>query len=588
MRQLCIITNLRFLLFLQNKLFHPKMKRIFPLLFILYFTAALQAQHTYPQDYFRSPIDFRILLSGTFGELRSNHFHTGIDIKTRGVVGASVYAAADGYVSRLKISAFGYGKTIYLTHPNGYVTVYGHLSALEDGLANYVKKTQYKRKSFEVDLHLKKDQFNYAKGDIIALSGNSGGSGGPHLHFEIREEKTQEPLNPLLFGIEVKDYIRPKIGSVRVYPIGYSPFNLDLGGWGENYRLKEGDTLGLPNDFYLGINTIDKQNDTKNNNGVFEVFLFVDSNQVYGNRQERLNFFTGRYINTFIDYAYYSKYKRRYQRSFVGKKNKLKLYTKVQNRGLIHLSDSAYHQIIYQVNDANGNVSKLQFYAFLDDSTKFDLLPLDTLKRAIFYADKENAFETENVKLTLPLDALYDSLYFHFDILEKDNKAYTPTYHLHQKEVPLHKYVKLSIKVDSFPEELKSKLLIARVEKEGFITSTTKWEGSWAKASIRSFGNYMLIADTVNPQIKRINSSKNTVLIEGSKLSFKIKDELSGIKTYKGFFNGEWVLFEYDAKNNLIFHFLEKKRIFDENTIRIEVEDRVGNSNVWERIFKNP
>ena len=518
--------------------------------------------------------------------MRSDHFHTGIDIKTRGVIGASVYAAAEGYVSRVKISAFGYGKTIYLTHPNGYVTVYGHLSALEDSLAAYVKKAQYKRKSFEVDLHLKKDQFNYAKGDIIALSGNSGGSGGSHLHFEIREEKTQEPLNPLLFGIQVKDYIRPTIRSVRVYPIGYSPFNIELGGWGENYRLKEGDTLALPEQFYLGINTIDKQNDSQNNNGVFEVALFVDSIQVYGNRQERLNFSTGRYINTFIDYGYYSKYRRRYQRAFVGKRNKLKLYTKIQNSGLIQLSDSAYHQIVYQVKDANGNMSKLKFYAFLSDSNTFDFLPVDTLKKAVFYADQENAFKVENLQLTLPSDALYDSLYFHFDILEKDNKAYTPVYHLHQKDVPLHKYVKLSIKADSLPEELKSKLLIARVEKENFITSATKWDGDWAKASIRSFGKYTLVADTITPTIKWLNSSKNTILKGGSKLSFKVKDELSGIKTYKGFFNGDWVLFEYDAKKDLIFYEVEEKRLLNENKIIIEVEDRVGNKNVWERTLK--
>jgi len=562
------------------------MKRIFILFFVFCSAFFAQAQQNYPQDYFCSPVDFRILLSGTFGELRSDHFHTGIDIKTRGAIGAPVYASADGYVSRVKISAFGYGKTIYLTHPNGYVTVYGHLSKFEDSLAAYVKRQQYKRKSFEVDLYLEKDQFKYSKGDSIALSGNSGGSGGPHLHFEIREEKTQEPLNPLLFGIQVKDYIRPTIKSIRVYPVGKKAFNLELGGWGENYRLKDGDTLGLPNDFYLGINTVDKQNDTQNKNGVYEVSLYVDSTQVYGNRQERLNFSTGRYINTFIDYTYYSEFRRRYQRAYVGEHNKLKLYTKVRNRGLIHLSDSAYHLIVYQVKDANGNVSKLKFYAFSDESSKFEAIPLDTLKNAVFYAGKENVFEVENLKLTLPSDALYDSLYFHFDSLEKGEKAYTPTYHLHQKEVPLHTYVQLRIKTESVPEILKKKVLIARVEDDNFITSTTKWEGSWANASIRSFGNYTLVADTVKPQIKRINSAKSTALKEGSKLSFKIKDELSGIKSYAGFINGEWVLFEYDAKNDLIFYKIEQKHLLKENKILIEIEDRVGNVSVWEQVLK--
>ena len=557
------------------------MKRIFILFFILLSAFFVQAQQIYPQDYFRSPIDFRMLLSGTFGELRPDHFHTGIDIKTRSVEGASVYAAADGYISRIKISAFGTGKTLYLTHSNGFVSVYGHLSAFEKSLATYAKEQQYKRKTFEVDLYLKKDQFKFAKGDIIALSGNSGSSGGPHLHFEIRDEKTQEPINPLLFGIKVKDYIRPVINSIRVYPSGKKPFNLQLAGWGENYRLKDGDTIGLPNDFYLAINTIDKQNDTKNNNGVFEVALFVDSVQVFGNRQERLNFSTGRYINTFIDYAYYSEYRRRYQRAFVGEHNKLKLYTELKNNGVIHLTDSIFHQIIYQVKDANNNVSKLKFYTFLDDSNKFEQLPTDTVKKAVFYADKENIFKAENIKLIMPTNALYDSLYFHFDVLKANKQNYAPIYQLHSKEVPLHKYIKLSIRSDSIPEKLKSKILVARIDNNNFIPSTTKWEGSWATASIRSFGNYTLIADTVKPQIRRINFSKNKVLKAGDKLSFIIKDELSGIKSYKGFFNGEWVLFEYDAKNNLIFYTVEQKRLLKKNKILIEIEDRVGNKSIW-------
>ena len=400
---------------------------------LILFSGLVFSQTDYPQNYFRSPIDFRILLSGTFGKLRSDHFHTGIDIKTRGVEGASIFAAAEGYVSRVKISAFGYGKTIYLTHPNGYVTVYGHLSSLEDSLAVYVKKQQYKRKSFEVDLYIKKDQFKYRKGDIIALSGNSGSSGGPHLHFEIRDEKVQEPLNPLLFGFEVKDYIRPTIRSIRVYPIGKKPFDLDLGGWGEKYRLKAGDTIGLPKRFYLGINTIDKQNDTKNNNGVFEVELYVDSAKVFGNRQERLNFSTGRYINTFIDYAYYSQYRRRYQRSYVGRHNKLKIYTDVNNRGLIELPEKGFHQITYLVKDANGNISKLKFYAFLEGSKEFELIPPDTIKKAIFHVDQQNTFESDKLKLSLPLNSLYDSLYFHFDVLPRENGTYAQIYRLHQK-----------------------------------------------------------------------------------------------------------------------------------------------------------
>lgn len=564
------------------------MKRISLFLIFAFFVLSLQSQNQYPQNYFRSPIDFRILLSGTFGELRPDHFHMGIDIKTNGVEGANVYAVAEGYVSRIKLSAFGYGKSIYLTHPNGYVTVYGHLSKLNDKLDAYVKEQQYKMESYEIDLYLKEGQFHFAKGEIIALSGNSGGSGGPHLHFEIRDERTQEPLNPLLFGLDVKDYIRPLINSIRIYPVGKKPFNLDLSGWGENYRLKKGDTISLPKSFYLGINTIDKQNDTPNNNGVFEVALFFDTLKIYGNRQERLNFSTGRYINTFIDYAYYSEKKTRFQKSYTGSHNNLKIYNNLINNGLIQISDSLYHQIRYQVTDANGNKSILKFYAIAASNAKFAAIPQDTIKKAVFYFDRKNSFESDNFKLDLPKNALYDSLYFHFDVLPAALGQYSPIYRIHKKEVPLQSFISLSIKLDSTPKLLKSKLLIARVENKNYSTYPIQWEDNRATASIRNFGDYTVIADTVQPKIKWINTLENNIITEGSKIKFNIKDDLSGIETYKGYFNGEWVLFEYDAKNDLIFHSIEKKRLLDKNTVRIQVVDRVGNEHIFERTFNKP
>ena len=383
----------------------------------------------------------------------------------------------------------------------------------------------------------------------------------------------------------MKDYIRPTIYSIRVYPIGKKPFNLELSGWGENYRLKSGDTIGLPKNFYLGINADDKQNDSQNSNGVFEVNLFVDYLKVYGNRQEKLDFSTGRYINTFIDFAYYSQHNKRFQRSYIGKQNQLKIYTEGRNSGMIHLADKGIQQIRYQVKDANGNISQLKFYAFAAVSDTFDNIPKDTLKKAVFYADKQNEFESDKLKLSLPANSLYDSLDFHFDVLPANKNSYSSIYRIHQKEVPVHKFIYVSIKVDSIPKTLKSKMLIAGLEDQKYSAYRIKWDGSWATASIRSFGKYTVVADTVKPQIKWINSSKEIGLKPGSKISFKIKDELSGIESYNGYFNGEWVLFEYDAKNDVIFHIVEPARLLKENKLRIEVVDQVGNSSVLERTF---
>ncbi len=347
-----------------------KMKHLFFALFItVLLSFNLQAQD-YPKKYFRSPIENRIFLSGTFGELRGGHFHAGLDIKTSGVEGAKVMAAADGWISRIKISPFGYGNCVYISHPNGYTTVYAHLQKILDKPGAYVKKQQYKQERFAVDLQIAANQFPVKKGQVIALSGNSGSSGGPHVHFEIRDSRTQEPLNPLLFGIPVKDYYTPQIRSIRVYPVGQGatvnqhakPLNLATKGWGKTHRLKKADTLDIVGDFYLGINTIDKQNDTHNKNGVYSIELRVDSTTVYRHRLERVNFSTSRYINTLIDYPYYKQHKRRYQRTYQGTNNKLRIADLAQNNGIISLQDNKVHLVEYIVKDVPGNTSVLTFY----------------------------------------------------------------------------------------------------------------------------------------------------------------------------------------------------------------------------------
>ena len=255
-------------------------KKIFPILIVLFF---LHSLGLFGQEIknskvsFMAPVDFKMALSGTFGELRSNHFHAGIDIKTYGVIGKPIHAIADGFVSRIAVSPGGYGEAVYIEHPNGFTSVYAHCNAFSDKLSQWVKAQQYAKESFQVNLFPERNQFAVKRGDIIAYTGNSGSSAGPHLHFEIRKTNRQIPVNPLFFDFDIKDFIRPTIRGIKIYPFGKSSLingssstaSPEIAGWGPEYRLNNSDTLLLSGYFYFGIDTYDLLNDANNKNGVY-------------------------------------------------------------------------------------------------------------------------------------------------------------------------------------------------------------------------------------------------------------------------------------------------------------------------------
>lgn len=556
-------------------------KLILLLIFFFQIFAHLSAQviSNYPQDYFRSPIEGRIYLSGTFGELRSNHFHGGIDIKTGGVEGRNIYAAADGWVTRVKISPWGYGNALYIEHPNGYTTVYGHLKEIKGEVAKYIESQQYQKQSFGVDLYLKAGQFPVKKGDIIALSGNTGSSGGPHLHFEIRETSSQEIINPLLFGFEVKDFITPTIHSLRIYPgerstsIAGQPKakNFDLKGWGLNYQLKGQDTISILGDFYLGINTIDKQNDTQNKNGVYQIEVFADSILVYSHQVERLNFASTRYLNTLIDFDYYKRKQRRYQRTYQSPNNKLPLYQKVKNKGIFSFNDNEFHHIQYLIKDIHNNTSKLSFTVFSEPV-------IDSLYSSsanLYFPNTENIYEDENLKITIPNRSLYDTLTFHSRITDDTKSVNGKAYHIGRIGVGLQKHVHVNIKNPLVAEELKDKVFIGEYYKKNISSYSCEWEGNSLSFKTRDFGQYLILVDTIAPTIKLRTKLEKTP--KPKTLSFIVKDSGSGISKYDAWLNGSWILLEYDPKNARMNCRLENK-LQSENIFRIILTDAVGNS----------
>lgn len=554
---------------------------------LIFFAASLKAQQDYPIDYFRSPVDFRIILSGTFGELRSGHFHSGMDIKTGGVEGKNIYAVADGYISRIKVSATGFGKALYITHPNGFVSVYGHLRGFNDAIATYVKDKHYEYESFELDLFPGKDEFLVKKGEVVAYSGNTGGSGGPHLHFEMRLASTQTPVNPLLFGFEVKDFIRPTITGLKVIPANAESM-IDgkqearifvIEGWGEQHRIKNNDTISVSGPFSLAINTVDRLNDANNKNGVYTITLNVDGSPIFYMDVEKFDFSESRYINSYIDYAEYKETRRRYQRSEVDPNNRLSVYGNVVNHGIINFEDADIHQIEYVVEDFQGNVSRLPIVV----KSNPEKVSPKTEKGILFSIDKKNEFSAPNISVIVPGSCLYRDMYFVYDTLPMTENNFSRVHRVHNDRTPLQKYYDLAIIPDTIPPNT-DKLLIARLTEKGSrISYGGKWDDGKMVGRVRSFGDYVVAMDTTSPGITSVNISSGEIKPDRKTVKVKIKDDLSGIKKFRATLNGDWVLMEYDAKNALLIYNIDDRLQKGENNFVLEVSDMRDNKTVFEK-----
>ena len=564
-----------------------KAKQLFIIL-IVFITNQFVYGQSYPKDYFRPPLDIPLFLSGTFGELRSNHFHSGMDIRTQEKPGFKVYAIADGYVSRVKIAPGGYGRALYITHPNGYVSVYGHLQEYEKKLNDYILSEQYRKKSYSVDLYFKKGQFPVKKGDIVALTGDSGRSGGPHLHFEIRDAKTQKPINPLLFGFKVEDKKSPFINILKIYPAdnnslinGHkSPVEIRTEWSKDLYKLKGNDTIDISGKAYFGINTYDPFNGGKNKNGVYSIKMAVDSTQVYSHRMETFSFDETRYINSFMDYKEFSQKRRTIQKSFIQPNNRLSIYKDVINRGIIDFNDGEVHKITYDVSDVPGNKSTLEFWVKSDTTgiKKAAIIPSGTL----FTFSGTNTFEKEGLKLTVPGKALYDTLYFKYGTSPAPEQGLSKLYHLHYDYVPLQTWCSLKIPANDIPERLTNKILIAKLDNKNNISSAGgEFENGSITAKIREFGDYFITADTIPPEIRPVNIKNGKNISKQNTIKVKITDELSGIKSYYPTLNGNWILMEYDVKNDMLIYRYDDLLKKGKNIFQLKVTDEKGNISTY-------
>lgn len=537
------------------------------------------SQANYPKDYFTNPLEVPLILSGTFGELRTNHFHGGLDIKTQQREGLNVVGIADGYVSRIKIQHWGYGKALYVKHPNGYTSVYGHLKKFAPEIEAFVKKHQYTKKSYTIELFPKANELKVEKGKLIAYSGNSGSSGGPHVHFEIRDGNSK-PINPMFFGIDIPDHQNPLIRAGVVYSFGDAT-HVD----GTNaikeliIKNKNGNLVANPIEAYgkigIGVNAVDKLDGALNNNGIFNLSMTVNGKKVYEHEVNTFSFAETRYINTLVDYERYHKKRQKIQKCFVEPSNKLSIYKALENNGYLTIEDGFSYNVEITAKDFKGNATKLIIPI---KGKKSDKIVKKEIKKTPHYfrANEFNKLNKENVSVAFPKNSFYNDINFDFNYDGKIVK-------LHNGGIPLHRNFTLTFDISDYPAKDKKQIIIASINKKGKLSSaSTRRKDNKVYTLSRKLGNYTLAIDSIAPKVKPVNFKDKQWLSNYRYLKLKITDNLSGIKSYRGEINGKWVLFEYEPKKNLLtYDFNDGKLEGKKHKLKLTVIDNVNNTNMY-------
>lgn len=530
-------------------------------------------------DYYRNPMGFPIQLAANFGELRTNHYHMGLDIRTQQVENKPVFAAADGYISRVYISPGGYGNMLMVAHPNGTSTLYAHLNRFYDQLTKYVTEQQYKSKSWVQDLTIPAGMFPVSKGQQIALSGNTGGSEGPHLHFEIRDSKTGNHYNPQLMGIEIPDNIPPIVNGFYWYDRRYSTYqvganNIVLGKSGNDYStgLVRVSTPMVG----LGLVARDKSSNSPFYYGIYSAQVFVDGKQVF---QFRLNDFDNaqsRYVNAGTDYKRMAQGGSKVQYLFVLPGNKLKIFDGTIGDGTINLTDTLPHNILVKVADAKGNLtnikSRVQFVPALE---KEQNLPTGNFQAL---PNKSGRFQTTNAVFSYTENAFYDIVPFRMsESAAASNSQVSPTINVGESYIPVHDAYTISINYQG-NSSLKDRIVLQL--KSGSFSAIAKgtWNGNRLSGKFNRLGKVALVLDTVAPTIIPVNVKDNMVLSANGRLIVRVNDNLSGIESFVGTVDGNWLLFS--RRGNTFTYENDERFPLGEHTVEFTAMDVAGNQSV--------
>lgn len=555
------------------------------LFFCLLGDAQFFPSKNYPKNYFIYPVEARKSLAANFGELRSNHYHMGLDCRTDQVENKHVKAAADGYIARVSIAPFGFGRAIYVNHPNGLTTVYGHLNKFFPALEKYVKDKQYELESWNVNLNFEAGRFPVKQGQFIAYSGNTGGSMGPHCHFEIRDTRTDKVLNPLLFGLPIFDNVPPTIVRLAMYDrnkstYSQSPKIFSLKKIGAHYTTTQNLIITNSGKISFGISANDKQTGSSNPNGIYEAIIYLDEQPLSAFQLDSISYNETRYLNAHVDYK-----TRAGGGPYIEHLSRLPgypqgVYKDINGDGVIELTDENIHDVKIEVKDANGNLSTLSFKIKKGPDAKREKQEASSsyFEQKEFQPGFVNVFENENVQLYLPATTLYDSVAFtHSEKASTSPSSYSPVHSLLSGLVPAQDYFTVTIKTNKPAERaIADKMLIRRSWKDNTSVIKPLRAGDWYAAKFNAFGDFELIADD-EPPIINIDFHDNANISHYRNITITPKDNNDEIKNFRAELDGKWLCFSNDKGRKYIYTF-DEKCPRGKHELKVTIQDEAGNT----------
>ena len=552
------------------------MKRRFLFLPLVFGFIASFAQN-YPQNYFRNPLDIPLQLVANFGEIRTNHWHMGLDIRTQRKVNLPVYASADGYISRVSVEPGGFGQAIYVNHPNGYTTLYGHLNSFFPALAQYVKSQQYAQQSWRVNLMIPAQMFPVKKGQLIGLSGSTGASEGPHVHFEIRDTKTEKCLNPLLFRFPLADAVPPSLVRLAMYDRNKSTYNqspqlLGLKKTGSYYSLATSGLIKVGSDkISFAVGASDRFNGSSNPNGIFGAKILIDGRAVSSFELDNIGYDETRYINAQIDYPFKSRGGSSLQHisPLPGAKNVV--YNILSGDGIIYLRDENIHAVSIEVEDAAHNISQIKFNIQYDPELKRQN---ESITPERFLPNNVNVFERPDFEVFTTEQTIYDTVNISFTTTENNApNAVSPVYSFLSTAIPSHDSVTVRIKPSSnLSRDQLDKIVIKNISGTKTFVQKAKWQNGWLSAKFRQFGTFQAFIDNEAPTVNTPSAN----LSRAGSLIFIPKDNFNSIKNFRAELDGRWLRFTNDKGRSWIYSF-DEHFSRGSHELKLTIEDEAGN-----------